>query len=289
MIVKKKLLISFSGGRTSGFMMWWLMNKWEDRHNYEIVIVFANTGKEVEGTLEFVRDCQVKWNLNIIWVEARHLRNGKPISKKGWQVDAAIVDFETASRKGEPFEEMISILGIPSTNAPFCSDQLKRRTIESFLKTIGWHKHDFYKAIGIRLDEPDRITKKFWLKKIIYPLMSLAPSTKKNILDWWNKNDFDLSIDEDQGNCDNCWKKDFRRLARNTRKYPSSFNWWKNMEILYGHLNPRQLALKPPFNFFRGNINVDGIFKLAELNDRQLDLFAYKNEFPRCGESCEAF
>ena len=54
---KKRLLISFSGGRTSAFMLWWLFNKWDDRHNWEMVVVFANTGKENKGTLFFVDEC----------------------------------------------------------------------------------------------------------------------------------------------------------------------------------------------------------------------------------------
>lgn len=153
--MKKKLLISFSGGRTSAYMLYWLTHEWEDRHNWKMIVVFANTGKEEEGTLEFVNRCSIEWNIPIVWVEGYHTdMNGNWYSKKGWKVFHRVVSFETASRNGEPFENVISVLGIPSTNAPFCSDELKRRVIESYLKRIGWK--NYYKAIGIRADEGGR-------------------------------------------------------------------------------------------------------------------------------------
>lgn len=97
--MKKKLLISFSGGRTSAFMMWWLLNEWDKRDEYEIVIVFANTGKETAETLVFVHKCSWMWNIPIVWVEAKHKdENGKPLSKKGWKVGHKVVDYFTASR-----------------------------------------------------------------------------------------------------------------------------------------------------------------------------------------------
>lgn len=286
--VKKKLLISFSGGKTSAYMLWWLWNIWDKRHEYEIIVVFANTGKETSETLAFVHKCSWKWNIPVVWIEATHKdENGKTYSKKGWKVKCKIVDYFSASRKGEPFEEMISVLGIPSTNAPFCSKQLKKSAIESYCKAIGWK--DYYKAIGLRTDEKKRMDAKFIKNKVLYPFILLNPQTKKSVNAWWDANDFNLENDIDLGNCDNCWKKDLPRLARNARNYPETFDWWKKMTDLYGHLNPRNTDLKPPFNFYRGNLSVGDIFEISKLKDRQIEIFAFKEGIGRCGESCEAF
>ena len=51
-MVKKKLLVTFSGGETSAFMSYWLHK--HKRDEYEIVFVFANTGMESNETLLFI-------------------------------------------------------------------------------------------------------------------------------------------------------------------------------------------------------------------------------------------
>jgi hypothetical protein len=286
--MKKKLVISFSGGRTSAYMLWWLLNEWEDRHNWEILVVFANTGLEAEGTLFFVDECSQEWNIPIIWVEAKCKdENGVPYSEKGWSVRHKIVTYETASRNGEPFEEMISILGIPSTEAPFCSYQLKKLGIEDFVDSVGWK--DYYLAIGVRFDELSRINPNREKLKIIYPFAEIFPVVKRQVSEWWGKQSFDLNIHADEGNCINCWKKDFPRLARNAIRIPESFDWWKRMEIQYGNLNPRNTDLLPPFNFYRNNRGTIDIFKMAELSQAELKQLTMFDVLDGCQESCEVF
>ena len=62
-------LISFSGGRTSAYMLKKIIDAYNGKLPKDIVVCFANTGKEMEETLEFVHECENRWNIKIHWLE----------------------------------------------------------------------------------------------------------------------------------------------------------------------------------------------------------------------------
>ena len=95
-LITEPTIISFSGGRTSGYMLWKCLEAHNGKLPDDAKVCFANTGKEDEATLKFVNDCAVNWNVDIIWLEFRD-------NEQKFEV----VTYETASRNGEPFEALI--------------------------------------------------------------------------------------------------------------------------------------------------------------------------------------
>lgn len=294
--MKKKLLISFSGGETSGYLLYWLCNKWELRNEYEIAVVFANTGLENEETLLFVKRCQDYFNVNVVWVECVvDLEKGKGTRHK-------IVDFETASRNGEPFEEVIKKYGIPNQAFPHCNRETKLKPIHSYIKNeLQWK--DYYTAIGIRYDEFDRMTVDYKKNKIIYPLITDKPMTKQKINFWWSQQPFRLNLKGYQGNCKTCWKKSFKNLYQVAKENVEYFDFFKQMEDKYGMVTPLERTKvldesgeSKMMTFFRGGKTVDELLSEAKLFngavrdansevDCQLDLFDLLDEV----ESCDIF
>jgi 3'-phosphoadenosine 5'-phosphosulfate sulfotransferase (PAPS reductase)/FAD synthetase len=136
----------------------------------ELIFIFANTGKERIETLDFINECEIRWNLNCVWLEY-DLVDDKSTFK--------IVDYNTASRNGEPFEKMIAKYGIPNKAFPHCTRELKRQTITRYLRSIGLNNGKYETAIGIRIDEAHRIN---WQNakhdRFIYPLATDFRATK---------------------------------------------------------------------------------------------------------------
>jgi len=251
------LLVSFSGGETSGYMAQWLWNNM--RFKYNMIFVFANTGEENEETLEFVNKCGVEFGVKIYWVEAKVV-HGERVGTKH-----RLVDYATASRNGEPFEDVIKKYGIPNQAFPHCNRELKLAPIHNFIKEdIGWD--DYYTAIGIREDEVDRVNKNRKKLKLIYPLITDRPMNKQKINFWWSQQSFRLNLKGYQGNCKTCWKKHENKLYRIAQEDISKFENFKKWEQLYSHkvIESRSKDVPPPYYFFRGNKPVAEILEKAK-------------------------
>jgi len=255
--MKDKLLISFSGGETSAFMLWWILRNWNDK--YEIKIVFANTGEENEETLIFVKKCSDYFKCEVVWVEGVfHKEYMKGTTHK-------IVNFETATRSKKLFEGMIEVYGIPNQAYPHCNRELKLAPIKSYLKSIGWK--DYYTAIGIRNDEIDRVNAKRKKLKLLYPLVTDKPFTKQHINFWWSQQPFRLELKGYEGNCKTCWKKSDKKLWTIARETPEKFKSFIDLEEKYSRFIPQKREDKgDTITFFRSNRFAKDILEESKTN-----------------------
>ena len=219
------VLISFSGGRTSGFMLHEIL-KANDGLPERCKVLFANTGREMPETLDFVQECSERWNVPITWLEYNRRDN---------KVTFDVVNHNSASRKGEPFESMLTSAKIlPNVHRRFCTQELKVRTIKRYLVSQGWTQ--WVQAIGIRKDEGRRIKvskEKRWDNW--YPLND-AGATKSEVMGFWNSQNFTLNLYgpngvTPKGNCDGCFLKSEATLAMMWREHPDRMQWWADMEI----------------------------------------------------------
>jgi hypothetical protein len=277
------LFISFSGGKTSAYMTYRILNSdWKNKYD-NIAVVFANTGEEHENTLKFVHDCDVNLNFNTVWIEA-------DIQEKGVGVRPKVVTYETASRKGEPFEAFIKKYGIPNMVSPQCTARLKTDPMHFYTKNVlGWGK-EYDTAIGIRTDETRRVSKNATTNKIVYPLIDWFPSDKIDVNDFWEDMPFTLDIKDYEGNCKWCWKKSLKKHFKLLEENPQWFDFPERMEKLYSTVRTDQNG--KPHYFFRGKkstIMLKQEFYEYKKNNGQLSFSFDADENSGCSESCELY
>jgi 3'-phosphoadenosine 5'-phosphosulfate sulfotransferase (PAPS reductase)/FAD synthetase len=227
-----KTCISFSGGRTSAFMLHKVLLNGGGQLPNEARVIFCNTGKEEEATLQFVNECSKRWNVEITWLEFA-VQDNEKISK--------VVNFETASRNGEPFEAVINWYqpSLPNGRARYCSSQMKTRTMHRYLRSLGWTDWDSF--IGIRADEPRRVAK---FRANPHPenknetvCMPLVPNnvSSKEVGNFWNNQEFDLELPNINGktmhgNCDLCMLKPKSQILSLITEKPDRALWWIKQE-----------------------------------------------------------
>ncbi len=286
-MMPRRLFISFSGGETSGFMSQYAMRHMVSEYD-EVVCLFANTGQENEQTLTFVDQCDKAFSLNVVWVEADINKSDR--RRSGFRV----VNYHTACRDGSVFEEVIQQYGIPNPDWPHCTRELKTRPMTKYLRSIGWAAGTYDTAIGIRVDEMDRMDAKAAEKRYLYPLVGRVPMTKPMVNEFWAGMPFRLQLKGYQGNCKWCWKKSLRKHLTLAAESPWVFDFPERMEREYGHINPKPGL--PDRVFFRKHMSTADIRQLAAAGGYALaedDATVYPDGSPDldldggCSGSCE--
>ena len=229
-------LISFSGGRTSGYMLWHILDAYDGKLPEDAHVCFANTGKEREETLHFVHECGSRWGVHIRWLEWRSRLKRTPVTERFVEVG-----YNSASREGEPFEALIaSKQDTPKPVRRWCTEHLKVQVLADFMEALGHSQ--WTNIIGLRWDEMMRVFKQHekndegsrpW--KAVMPMATKATQVRRrDVEEWWAKQPFDLGIKGWQGNCDLCFLKGERLLKKIIRDEPERAVWWDRMEQTIG-------------------------------------------------------
>jgi hypothetical protein len=260
--------ISFSGGRTSAYMLWRVLQS-NGGLPEEAIVCFANTGKECEETLEFVRDCSVNWQVPITWLEWRDT-----------EAKFEVVTFETASRNGEPFEALIRKRNyLPNPVTRFCTIDLKIRPIGRYLLSLGMAdtktEAENMSMIGMRADEQRRAAKIADKSRI--PLVT-AGITKEDVGAFWKAQPFDLGLPNNngvtmEGNCDLCFLKGGAQILSLIAAKPVRAVWWAKIEAL-------ALASKPSGAHFR--TDRPSYAQMLKFAADQTDMFDQNEEAISC-------
>ena len=250
--------ISFSGGRTSAYMLKKVLEAGGGQLPNQAIVCFANTGKEEEATLKFVNDCSVNWGVKIHWIEYQDHELPENRYKE--------VTYETAARNGEPFEAIIRKRQyLPNPVTRFCTSELKIRTMACFLKHSGLFddctKSELENAswIGLRFDEGRRAAKITDKRRI--PLFTAKVSVQ-DIGKFWENQPFNLELPTYKGrtlagNCDLCFLKPANQVATLIAEKPERAVWWVKMEAL-------ALASKPSgATFCKDRPNYESMVKFA--------------------------
>lgn len=221
-------MVSFSGGRTSGYMLWRILQAHGGVLPGDVHVCFANTGKEREETLRFVHDCASHWNVKVRWLEWRSRKTSLPIDER-----FAEVGFNSASRSGEPFEGLIRDKKYtPNATMRWCTAELKVRVMKWFMQSLGFK--NWTNVIGLRYDERHRVAKsrrpnkECWTNAL--PLDD-GKISNRDVRAFWAEQPFDLQLLPFEGNCDGCFLKARPKLWEIERTKPGTLQWWADMEI----------------------------------------------------------
>jgi 3'-phosphoadenosine 5'-phosphosulfate sulfotransferase (PAPS reductase)/FAD synthetase len=224
-------LISFSGGRTSGYMLKHILDAHDGELPPDVHVCFANTGKEREETLRFVHECATKWDVRVRWLEfITDLKSAGPAGR------FEEVGYNSASRNGEPLSRLIARKqALFSTVAGrWCTQFCKVGVMLDFMAANGFEPGAYAEVIGFRADEGDRVYElprrpSNAKRRLLFPL-SVAKVRKPDVYAFWDEQPFDLQLQRGTGNCDHCPFLNTKNRVTRFRLNPAGSAWWKNHE-----------------------------------------------------------
>lgn len=274
--INEPAVFSFSGGRSSAFMLWKTLEAHGGELPEDLIVTFCNTGKEMPESLDFVRDCGERWGVDITWLELASMElmpinSRKQKNRNEYSKTYKVVTYETASRNGEPFDILLNTVpAIPNGRDPICTAYLKTRLMRMYAYDRGLEQ-GCLTIVGMRADEMSRVVN-LHNKKVEgfegYCPMYVDSITKEDVSSFWDQNNFDLQLHNnngvtDFGNCDLCFKKATNKRISIIRERPDLVDWWINVEA------KKQQKFKP---------NLPGYQTMKMIATDQGNLFDFPND-----------
>jgi 3'-phosphoadenosine 5'-phosphosulfate sulfotransferase (PAPS reductase)/FAD synthetase len=238
-VIEGPAVISFSGGRTSAYMLAKILetSRMLDEPDWrlppDVHVLFANTGKERPETLDFIHECEMRWNVPVVWLEYHQW--GEYGTSGGFEV----TNYAGASRQGDPFDELIwKRKRLPNPIMRFCTQELKIRPMRDYMRSLGYDH--WTNVVGLRADEPRRVAnmraadqKRSERWDIALPLAD-AGLTLADVDAFWREQPFDLRLKPHEGNCDLCFLKALGKKRQIVRDHPGLAVWWMEKERQIG-------------------------------------------------------
>jgi len=165
-----KRVINFSGGRTSAMMTILLKPTFED------IVLFTDTKREHNKTYEFIDNFEKNEGIRVIRISDE-------------------LGFKRFNKE------------LPNIYTRLCTKELKIKTAKRWLKDNKIITFENY--IGFRADEPERVRDRDQrFKKVFdkFPLYEWG-ITEVDVLKFWEKRPYNLSIPKILGNCECCFLK----------------------------------------------------------------------------------
>jgi len=271
-------VVSFSGGRTSAYMVY-LMEKMRSQGEISnVAYVFMDTGAEHPKTYEFIKNCVEHFDINLRCIRtqiAMEFGTGPTYRE---------VSLGECGPDLQPWIDMTKKYGAPYTHGAFCTDRMKTTPYKKYCDDKFGAKN-YITWLGIRSDETRRIN----LARERYRyLAEISPMTKVDINGWWMDMPFDLGIDDYLGNCVFCMKKSHNKIAAAMRTEPEMAKAFNEM-LCRDDVRQVEGKTEPNQNIYRNSKSMDDIERtFSHVPDEHLKQFM-KPGRGNCEESCEVF
>ncbi|MCK5159428.1 MAG: phage N-6-adenine-methyltransferase, partial [Candidatus Heimdallarchaeota archaeon] len=268
----------------------------KEKYGDDVDFIYMDTGAEHPKTYEFIR----KVNEDFLDKRLVCLRvKINPELGKGNSYE--VVDINDCKPDLVPFKDMMSKYGTPYIHGAFCTDRMKSKPYKQYCNDT--YGNNGYKTwLGIRIDEPKRLRDMDSAQvdmfgeavkdKEFHYMAEISDFDKRDVLDWWEEQDFDLGIPEPLGNCVFCIKKGVNKLALAARYEPEMAADFISA-ITSSSVRIVEKRKQQGVVMYRGNNTLETI--IASHSDFSTDQIEStirsmgREKSGSCTESCEAF